>query len=86
MTSTPDRYLIPRPRGVSWAVGSRNDDIARRLILDLKPKKTILTHFGLSMLKARPNILAKQLSWETGLNVVAATDGLTVPFEVSKPG
>lgn len=35
MTATPDRYLIPRPRGVSWAVGSRNDDIARRLILDL---------------------------------------------------
>jgi phosphoribosyl 1,2-cyclic phosphodiesterase len=59
---------------------------ARRLILDLKPKKTILTHFGLTMLRARPNILAKQLSWETGLDVVAATDGMTVPFDVPKAG
>jgi phosphoribosyl 1,2-cyclic phosphodiesterase len=52
----------------------------KKIVAALKPKKTILTHFGLTMLKARPHVLAKQLSWETGLDVVAATDGMTVSF------
>ena len=53
---------------------------AKKIILNLKPKKAILTHFGMSMLKARPHVLAKTLSWETGIDVIAATDGMTVNF------
>ena len=50
---------------------------AQRLIEELRPKKTILTHFGMTMVKARPHECARRLAWETGLNVVAATDGMT---------
>jgi len=53
---------------------------AQKLIVELKPKKAILTHFGMTMVKARPLECARRLAWETGINVVAATDGLTEVF------
>ncbi len=53
---------------------------ARKIVERLKPRKAVLTHFGLTMLKAKPAILAKSLSWETGCDVVAATDGMTLDF------
>lgn len=52
----------------------------KKIIVNLKPKKTILTHFGMTMIKAGPHMEAKKLSWETGLDVVAATDGMTINF------
>jgi len=54
---------------------------AKKLIEELKPRKTILTHFGMTMVKARPHECARRLAWETGLNVVAATDGMTQVFQ-----
>jgi len=53
---------------------------AKKLIEALKPKKTILTHFGMTMVKARPHECARRLAWETGSDVVAATDGMTEVF------
>jgi phosphoribosyl 1,2-cyclic phosphodiesterase len=43
-----------------------------------RPKKAILTHFGLSMLKAKPNLQARILSKKTGVEVEAAYDGMTL--------
>ncbi len=53
----------------------------KKIVSALRPKKTILTHFGMTMLKAGPHQLARTLSWETGLEVEAAKDGMTVVFE-----
>jgi phosphoribosyl 1,2-cyclic phosphodiesterase len=57
-----------------------NFDDVKKIVSALKPKKTVLTHFGLTMLNAKPHVLAKQLSWETGLDILAATDGMTLSF------
>jgi phosphoribosyl 1,2-cyclic phosphodiesterase len=57
-----------------------NFDDVKKIVSALKPKKTVLTHFGLTMLNAKPHVLAKQLSWETGLDIWAATDGMTLSF------
>jgi phosphoribosyl 1,2-cyclic phosphodiesterase len=46
------------------------------LLLKIKPRKTILTHFGMWMLKAKPWIVAEQLSRELKLDIVAAADGM----------
>ncbi|MCK4475350.1 MAG: MBL fold metallo-hydrolase [Methanophagales archaeon] len=46
-----------------------------------KPKVTILTHFGMTMLRNKPWEIAKQLSEETGEKVIAARDGMK--FELS---
>jgi phosphoribosyl 1,2-cyclic phosphodiesterase len=50
------------------------------LIRDIKPRKAILTHFGMSMLKAGPQVQAKQLSDKLGVEVLAAYDGMTIEF------
>lgn len=68
-------FFEPRPGVQHLSFGD-----AKKIIRNIKPKKAILTHFGLTMLKAGPHALAKALSWETGLDVVAASDGMTVEF------
>jgi phosphoribosyl 1,2-cyclic phosphodiesterase len=53
---------------------------AQQLISQIRPKKTILTHFGMTMLKAKPHLQAQRLSRELGIEVEAAYDGLTMEF------
>jgi hypothetical protein len=42
-----------------------------------RPRMAILTHFGISMLRAKPWEVARQLAEETGVEVHAASDGAT---------
>jgi ribonuclease BN (tRNA processing enzyme) len=49
---------------------------AKSIIEELKPKMAILTHFGMTMWRAKPWELAEKLSEETGVSVIAARDGL----------
>jgi len=55
-------------------------DDARQIIRDTTPQKAILTHFGMTMLKAKPHIEALELSRELGVEVIAAYDGMTLQF------
>jgi len=48
------------------------------LLKDLRPELAILTHFGMTMLKANPFKVAKELSSELGLKVLSAYDGMKV--------
>jgi ribonuclease BN (tRNA processing enzyme) len=49
---------------------------AAKLINLLKPKAAILTHFGMTMWRAKPWEVAAELSQETGIRVIAARDGM----------
>jgi len=49
---------------------------ARQIIEQIKPKAAILTHFGMTMWRAKPWELAQKLSQETGISVIAARDGM----------
>jgi phosphoribosyl 1,2-cyclic phosphodiesterase len=51
-----------------------------RIIGSVRPKKTIMTHFGMSMLKEKPQVRALELSQRLGLEVQAAYDGMTLNF------
>lgn len=53
---------------------------AEQLITQIKPKKAILTHFGMTMLKAKPHIQAEELTRKLGIEVLAAYDGMTIDF------
>ena len=53
---------------------------AREVIRAVGPRKAVLTHFGMTMLKARPWELAARLSDDLGTEVVAASDGMTLPL------
>ncbi len=55
-----------------------NSDDVYRFLEIFKPKKFIMTHFGLSFLKKKPWEIAKEISNNTGCDVVAAYDGMVV--------
>jgi ribonuclease BN (tRNA processing enzyme) len=49
---------------------------AEHIIMELKPKVAILTHFGMTMWRAKPWEIAETLSQQTGVKVIAARDGM----------
>jgi len=65
---------------VRFEAGSPFDHLsapeAGEIIKELQPKVAILNHFGMTMWRARPWEVAKKLSDETGVRVVAARDGM----------
>ena len=50
---------------------------AGEIINRLKPRVAILTHFGMTMWRAKPWEVASRLSDETGVRVIAARDGMS---------
>lgn len=66
-------FYQPRP-GVDHLCLADVEAILERL----RPKKTILTHFGMTMLKAKPHLLAQDLSKKLGLQIICAYDGMTL--------
>ncbi|MCD6452860.1 MAG: MBL fold metallo-hydrolase [Dehalococcoidales bacterium] len=48
----------------------------KRIITQISPKVAIITHFGMSMWRAKPWQIAQQLSQETRVRVIAARDGM----------
>lgn len=51
---------------------------ALEIIKKIKPKKAIITHFGMTMLKAKPHILEENIRKELRLNIKFAYDGMMV--------
>ena len=49
-----------------------------RIISNNKPKLTILTHFGMGMVKSKPWEIAESLSKRFGVKVIAASDGMEI--------
>lgn len=53
----------------------------KTILREVKPKLTILTHFGMTMIKAKPWVVAADLEKELGLKVMAASDGMKIDLE-----
>jgi phosphoribosyl 1,2-cyclic phosphodiesterase len=56
------------------------DDV-REILTRIRPRKAVLTHFGMTMLRAKPWVVAEELSRELGVDVIAASDGMTLELE-----
>jgi ribonuclease BN (tRNA processing enzyme) len=54
---------------------------AEKIIAANKPKLCILTHFGMTMIRAKPWEIARQLSEKHGVEVIAARDGMTIDLD-----
>jgi phosphoribosyl 1,2-cyclic phosphodiesterase len=46
-----------------------------------KPRLAVLTHFGMTMIKAKPWLVAAEIENELGIKVIAASDGLKLDLE-----
>ena len=66
-------FLEPRPQIAHLCLADTES-----IIRDIQPKKAILTHFGMTMLKVRPQIQADRLTQKLGLEVIAAYDGMSL--------
>ena len=53
----------------------------KTIVKKTKPKLTILTHFGMTMIRAKPWVVAAELEKELGLKVLAASDGLKLDLK-----
>lgn len=53
---------------------------AVKIIKRVKPKKAILTHFGMTILKEKPQLLEEKLKRQLGQDVKFAYDGFTLEF------
>lgn len=58
---------------------SLND--VEKIISANNPKLCILTHFGMTILKAKPWEIAKELSKKLGVDIIAARDGMTIDID-----
>jgi phosphoribosyl 1,2-cyclic phosphodiesterase len=54
---------------------------AGRIIAEARPKRAILTHFGMNMLRNEPWKIAEELTQEIGIEVKAAGDGMMVDLD-----
>lgn len=53
----------------------------REILERLHPRRAILTHFGMTMLKAKPWVVASELTEELGIDVIAASDGMSIELQ-----
>ncbi|MFH1505079.1 MAG: MBL fold metallo-hydrolase [Candidatus Omnitrophota bacterium] len=51
---------------------------AIKIVKEIKPRKAILTHFGMSMLRAKPHILEQKTRKELNMDIKFAYDGYTL--------
>lgn len=58
-----------------------NLEDAKNIIKNCKPQITVLTHFGMTMIKAKPWELALQLKKELKTEVIAASDGMELNLD-----
>lgn len=77
-------FLEPRPPTGNPLTPTEHLSVpdAKIIITELKPKVAILTHFGMTMWRAKPWEIAERLSEETGVRVLAARDGMR--FELAE--
>jgi ribonuclease BN (tRNA processing enzyme) len=56
------------------------DDV-RNIVKKARPRLTVLTHFGMTMIQAKPWVVAAELEKELGLKIIAASDGMKIDLE-----
>lgn len=74
-----DVLILNVPYPDDKATGQNLDTFsAQKIVAAVKPKIAILTHFGMEMLKADPIMQAREIQRATGVQTIAAHDGLAV--------
>jgi phosphoribosyl 1,2-cyclic phosphodiesterase len=70
---------VMRPAGKPWK-GHMTTNDAIKIIEEAHPEKAVLTHFGMQMIFQGPAKEAKLIEDKTGIQTVAAVDGMQINF------
>jgi len=77
--SGTDILIMNVPYPGNKAIGLNLDsESAIKILSQVRPKIAILTHFGTEMIKADPLAEAREIQRITGVQTIAATDGLII--------
>lgn len=71
---------VPYPNKKGAGTNLSTED-AIAIVSKIRPQLAILTHFGLEMLKADPLVAAREIQRITGVQTIAAKDGLAISPE-----
>lgn len=71
---------VPYPQNKAQNL-NLDSESATKLIEKVRPRLAILTHFGFDMLKADPLVEAREIQRQTGIQTIAAKDGLIISPE-----
>lgn len=78
-TAGSDILILNVPYPGNKAVGKNLDtQAALKMITTIKPKLAIITHFGIDMIKADPMQEAREIQRLSGVQTLAAQDGLSI--------
>ncbi len=66
-----------KPRGNVQHLSAED---VKKMVLHLKPKKAVITHFSVEMLKANPKTVAEDIQKETKVPTIAAEDNMKLIF------
>lgn len=69
-----------RPFG-QYLAGHLTSDGVAKILKDAKPKKAVIQHFGMQMLRAGPEAEAKLIEKESGIETIAAKDGMKIELD-----
>jgi phosphoribosyl 1,2-cyclic phosphodiesterase len=72
-----------KPAGCHYP-GHLDSELSIRVLKEAKPKKAIIQHFGMGMLRAGPEAEARFIQKESGVETIAAKDGMVVRIEEGK--
>ncbi|NIM96775.1 MAG: MBL fold metallo-hydrolase [candidate division Zixibacteria bacterium] len=67
--------------GKKLDVDHLNIDDVKKVIKGISPRQAILTHFGFTMVRAKPWQVAAEVEEETGIKTIAAGDGMEFDLE-----
>lgn len=72
--------LRVKPIGPDEAIDHLSLQDFKKIITIVRPEVAVMTHFGMNFIKGKPYLLARKMKEETGIEVVAAYDGMTLGF------
>lgn len=72
--------LRKKPIGDDDVVAHLSIEDFAYIVTQLKPEVAIMTHFGMAMIREKPYLMAEQLKAETGIEIIAAYDGMRWNF------
>ncbi len=65
-----------KPIGDDEPIEHLSIEDVKTILKEARPKLAVLTHFGMTLVKARPWVVAADLEQELGIRVIAASDGM----------
>jgi phosphoribosyl 1,2-cyclic phosphodiesterase len=74
-------HVVREPWSPDRGIQHLSVEDAKLIVAEAKPRVAIITHFGMTMLRAKPWVVAQRMTDELGIRVLAASDGMSFDLD-----